>query len=207
MSESTALLSTRLLRESDDPLYSRLREVLPDQGVDVSTCILANLFPDDGHIEFGVLVDLDHRVFTFELHYGGGDLVTQAATARIVNWRDITESWHSSLYSSSVQDALGMFDPGARQDDLRFPVVLHIPGSPDLVVLDDYMEATSTRGNLARIRPDGAEVWRVAPDTGERDFWTSVRIDNGTCRSTTWAGWGVHVDLDTGSQLARTFTK
>jgi hypothetical protein len=48
MTDSTAALSTRLLRTSDDPLYRRLRELLSEHGIDLASDVLADLFPDDG---------------------------------------------------------------------------------------------------------------------------------------------------------------
>jgi hypothetical protein len=37
--------STRLLRESDDPLWARLRMLLAKRGIDPSRCALGALFP------------------------------------------------------------------------------------------------------------------------------------------------------------------
>lgn len=56
MPDSTAQLSTSLLRTSQDQSYRRLRELLPAQGVDPMADILADLFLDDVDQEFGVVV-------------------------------------------------------------------------------------------------------------------------------------------------------
>ena len=106
MAKSTAALSTELLRSSDDPLYRRLRELLPELGIDVGRDVLADLFPDDGNQEFGVVVTRDHRVFTFVFHYGRGDLSAQTATGFLADWKDLSPWWASSPYADRVRDAL-----------------------------------------------------------------------------------------------------
>jgi hypothetical protein len=61
-SATTAQLSTMLLRTSEEQPYRRLRELLPERGVDVEVDVLADLFPDDVDQEFGVLVTAGRRV-------------------------------------------------------------------------------------------------------------------------------------------------
>jgi hypothetical protein len=110
---STAELSTELLRTSDDWLYVRLRQLLPEHGVDVASDVLADLFPDDVDQGFGVMVTADRRVFTFVFHYGRkGDLKTRAATGFLWDWTDLTSRWQSSPYDGQVREALGLL--GAR---------------------------------------------------------------------------------------------
>jgi hypothetical protein len=89
-----------------------------------------------------------------------------------------------------------------------YPLVLLIPESADHLVLTDYMDATPDRGNLARVRDDGSEVWRVVQAIRSQDAWTVVvRIESVTCRVATWSGWDVTLDLITGRELGRAFTK
>ncbi len=106
MDDSTAALSTDLLRTSKDPVFRRLREVLTEQGIDVEADVLAQFFPDASDGEFGVVVTTDHRVYTFVLRYGAGDLNTQAAKAVLHEWHNITDTWDASPYGTDVRDAL-----------------------------------------------------------------------------------------------------
>jgi hypothetical protein len=109
--DSQAAHLTRMLRDSDDPLFSRTRELLSDLGVDAHAVRLAQFFPDDVDQEFGVLVAADRRVFTFVLHYGRrGDLKNQLLTSKIAELRDITESWEASPYRRNVNEALALPD-------------------------------------------------------------------------------------------------
>jgi hypothetical protein len=105
VTESMAEASTRLLREATDPLYVRLRSQLAERGIDVDQSALAAFFPDDGNMEFGVVVTPDRRVFEFDLHYGKGDLRQQTDTATITDWRDRTEWWSSTPSRADVEDA------------------------------------------------------------------------------------------------------
>ena len=90
---------------------------------------------------------------------------------------------------------------------MEYPVVLPVPDSEDVLVLSDYMAAEPGVGNLARVRPDGTEVWRTAPEPLSQDAWTVVRMEDDECRASTWSGWNVSLDLATGAQRGRTFTK
>lgn len=113
MGDSGAALSTELMRTSTDPLFVRLRQLLGERGIDVHSDVLADLFPDDVTQEFGVLVTRDHRVFTFIVHLGlRGDLRTQAATAVLADWTDITGQWRSTPYAPSVRDAFAVLPAG-----------------------------------------------------------------------------------------------
>ena len=112
MKRPVAVESTRLLRESDDLLYSRLRELLVEHRVDPTVSVLADLFPDDGRMEPGYIVTPDRRAFAFELHYGKGDLKNQARTAFLWNWSDITDVWARSTARGQIEDALRVLDQG-----------------------------------------------------------------------------------------------
>lgn len=90
---------------------------------------------------------------------------------------------------------------------MNYPLVLALPQSEDQIVLTDYMDATPGRGNLARIREDGTEVWRVTPETQSQDAWTAARLEGDVCRASTWSGWDVTLDLATGQERSRIFTK
>jgi hypothetical protein len=97
---------TRLLRDSGDPLFARLRELLSERGVDVGTAVLAQLFPDDVDQEFGVLLASDRSVHTFVLHYSSqGDLAAQLRGAKIHEWTNISDHWQSSPYREYVREA------------------------------------------------------------------------------------------------------
>ncbi len=107
--ESVAAASTRLLRESDEPLFQRLRVLLRERDIDPQTAMLADFFPDDVDQEFGLVVTQDRRVIQFVIHYGRlGDLNRQAADAVIGEWKDITTGWESTLHAAAIRAALDL---------------------------------------------------------------------------------------------------
>ena len=112
MDDTTARLSTELLRTSHEQPYRRLRELLVEHGRDPQTDVLADLFEDDTDQEFGVLVTgTPRRVLTFLMYYGRrGDLKTQVAEATLHDWQDITDRWESSPYQHNIADAMAMVD-------------------------------------------------------------------------------------------------
>lgn len=69
LTESMAQSATRLLRESQDALFVRLRELPRDRDIHVETSALAAFFPDDVDLEFGVVVTAEGRVYEFDLVY------------------------------------------------------------------------------------------------------------------------------------------
>jgi hypothetical protein len=50
-------------------------------------------------------------------------------------------------------------------------------------------------------------VWTASPSFGPSDAWTSVDMDGATVVASSWSGYRVVLDLDTGTQIAQTFTK
>lgn len=109
MAESVPIASTRLLRESADPLFRRLRALLAERGLDSQKVVLADLFPDDVDQEFGVLVTQDRRVIQFVVHYGRlGDINRQTAEATIGEWSDISSWWDATPHASAIRVALDL---------------------------------------------------------------------------------------------------
>jgi len=112
--ETVAEASTRLLRKSDDPLYSRLRVLLAELGVDIERSVLADFFPDDGNLEFGIIVTPAREVFEFDLRHGRGDLKAQVANAWISDWRNRTDRWRDTPHRRQIAEAMGILDAEAR---------------------------------------------------------------------------------------------
>ena len=106
MTESTAELSTGLLRESQDALFVRLRELLRDRGIDVEASALATFFPDDVDLEFGVVVTADGRVYEFDLVYPRrGDIGQKTRNATLGDWRETTDWWRATPSHRDIEDA------------------------------------------------------------------------------------------------------
>jgi len=100
-----AARSTQLLREDGDPVWSRLRELLMARGLDPHRIALADFFPDDTDMEFGIVVTPDGHVYEFDFIYGKGDLVAQAGTATISDWRDRTTWWRDTPHRAQIEQA------------------------------------------------------------------------------------------------------
>lgn len=76
----------------------------------------------------------------------------------------------------------------------------------DLVPTDDdglgYVASITRRGS------DGSVRWTAIPPEGKpRDTWSAVRLEGGRVIANSWSGYLVQLDLETGSEIARTFTK
>ena len=103
MDESTTALNeilelTTALRTSDEPLFARLRFLLPSHDIDPRTTYLVELFPDDTNFEFGVLVATDGRIYQFGFDY----LNCKISEGLLAEWRDLTLGNIEPLYSAKV---------------------------------------------------------------------------------------------------------
>jgi hypothetical protein len=77
---------TQQLRESKEPLWSRIRELLIERGLRPSSLALVASFPDDAQFECGIVVTADRRVYQFGFDY----LHVGAASGTFKEWRDFT---------------------------------------------------------------------------------------------------------------------
>jgi hypothetical protein len=101
--DSVAALSTDLLRTGVERSWVRLRELLREKGLDPSAVVLAEMYPDDPGMEFGIVVVPGGAVYEFDFISGKGDLKTQAATATIWNWRDRSRDWQQGSHRRAVE--------------------------------------------------------------------------------------------------------
>lgn len=107
--DSQAGFLTRQLRDSDDPLFARTRELVSGYGIDVGSVRLAQLLTDDVGVEFGVLVAPGPKAFTFVLRHGNvGAPDSRLRTAKIARWSDISDVWESSPYRRCVRETMAV---------------------------------------------------------------------------------------------------
>ena len=100
-----AAITTERLRQSDDPTYRRLRELLPTYGIDVHADVLADLFEDDPDGDFGIIVTTERRAFTFDFKRGEDpQSVTGVMAGFIINWKEIV-NLDASIYVDHVRAA------------------------------------------------------------------------------------------------------
>ncbi|MER6320220.1 hypothetical protein ABT237_41715 [Streptomyces sp. NPDC001581] len=109
---------TRLMWASPFSLWARLRELLGERGLTISTTVLVYLFPDGPESETGVVLSDGGQVYEFDLAYNrmreGSD-----RDAVIARWQDITSSWQAHPLRSEIADAF-IWRPPARRTRLDF---------------------------------------------------------------------------------------
>lgn len=76
---------TQLLRHGEDPLWSRLRELLQDKGLDPQQLVLAESFEDDEGLEFGIVVTPAERAFQYDLSYS----TESPEDAKLEDWQEL----------------------------------------------------------------------------------------------------------------------
>lgn len=82
-----------------------------------------------------------------------------------------------------------------------------IPGSEDILDLAPSDDGTGYAASITRRRNDGSSVWTVLPPEGSRqDSWVAVRPEGPRVIANSWSGFLVHLALDTGGEIVRTFT-
>lgn len=100
------LRCTQILRQSEDPMWARIRKLLEERGLQPSTSILATSFPDDSMFEFCIVVTADRKVFQFGFNY----LHKPIEEGVVVEWVNITEDYFSSHYPEVITTALALLD-------------------------------------------------------------------------------------------------
>lgn len=95
---------TTLMRTSDDPFWTRLRELLREKGLDPQTTLLADCFPDDASFEFGLLVTPDRRCIQFGFDY----LHKSVGEGVFSEWEDLTDRYRVTPYDQQFSVALDM---------------------------------------------------------------------------------------------------
>jgi hypothetical protein len=87
-------------------------------------------------------------------------------------------------------------------------MTLPITGSEDILELASTGDGIGYPASITRRKGDGSSLWTVLPPEGSRqDAWVAVRIDGPRVIASSWSGYLVHLDLDTGGEIVRAFTK
>jgi hypothetical protein len=84
---------------------------------------------------------------------------------------------------------------------------MNVPDCDDTLVLLDYMNGPNLFANLFRITAGGDEVWRAVPPNTGPDAWTQARIEGDEVVAFSWSCFEVRLDLATGYEISRVFTK
>jgi len=91
---------------------------------------------------------------------------------------------------------------------IGMPRVLSIPDSDDVLVLDDAPDPPEYYQRVLRCRPDGTIAWTAAPPTNQPDdAWTTVHLQDNQVSANSWSCFRVTLDLATGAETERVFTK
>jgi hypothetical protein len=79
---------TEVLRSSSEPMWSRIRELLRQRGIEPATSALVQFFPDDTSFQYAILATNDGRLFQFGFDY----LHRSEADGYFAEWRDCSVS-------------------------------------------------------------------------------------------------------------------
>ena len=83
---------------------------------------------------------------------------------------------------------------------------LRIPNSDGRIVLVEHSSGDDP-SNLSRMRSDGSVVWCPRPPEQNNDFWTEAELEADAVSAFSWSCYRVRLDLETGAERTRTFTK
>ncbi|MFD3472460.1 hypothetical protein ACFWWM_40315 [Streptomyces sp. NPDC058682] len=101
------------MRASQFSLWIRLRQLLAERGLTISSAVLVYLFPDGPEAETGVVLSDGGRVYAFDLAY---DRMREGSDrdAVIERWQDITSHWQAHPLRSEIADAFVWRPPAQR---------------------------------------------------------------------------------------------
>ena len=90
---------------------------------------------------------------------------------------------------------------------LSMLTTMPIPGSDDTLDLAPTNDGLGYAASITRRGRDGSVRWTAGPPEGERDAWTAVRLEGPYVIANSWSCYLVQLDLETGGEIGRTFTK
>ena len=83
---------TELMRTSvERPYWVRLRDLLHERGINPNEAVMAQSFPDDAQLEFGIVVTPEGQVVEFDYDYLG----VKEGEGRFTAWTDVSDRWDS----------------------------------------------------------------------------------------------------------------
>jgi hypothetical protein len=83
-----------------------------------------------------------------------------------------------------------------------------VPDSDDVLEFEPTEDGLNYIASVTRRRPDGSSRWTVTPPQGRRiDAWTDITVDGSLATAYSWSGYLVALDLETGAESSRQFTK
>jgi len=91
---------------------------------------------------------------------------------------------------------------------LSMLTTMPIPDSDDTLDLAPTDDGLGYAASITRRGADGSVRWTAIPPEGTRqDAWMAVRLEGARVIADSWSCYLVELDLETGSEVARTFTK
>jgi hypothetical protein len=86
--------------------------------------------------------------------------------------------------------------------------MIQLPGSNDVLELAPTTDDLGYTASITRRRLDGTAAWTALPPRGDvQDAWTAVQVNGNEVVANSWSCFQVRLDLDTGREIARQFTK
>jgi len=83
-----------------------------------------------------------------------------------------------------------------------------IQDSEDVLELAPTADGLGYTASVTRRRRDGSIAWTATPPRGEvQDAWTAVGVEGRQLVAYSWSCFEVRFDLDTGTEITRSFTK
>jgi hypothetical protein len=88
------------------PYWVRLRELLRERGINPDEAVMAQSFPDDARLEFGIVVTPEGRVVEFDFDY----LRVTEGEGSFTAWTDVSDRWEGGPWAQEIATALGLIE-------------------------------------------------------------------------------------------------
>ena len=93
---------TNDLRNSDDPLWNRLRQLLSEKGIDPTKSFLSYFAHEEPFYDFGVIVADNNAIYQFAFDYLRRDIMQGS----FAEWEEITGTFRRTPYREQISAAL-----------------------------------------------------------------------------------------------------
>jgi hypothetical protein len=95
-------LKQKLLHKSSDPMWVKIRSLLAEKGIDPQSSILVEVFPDDYHLVFGLIITSDNFVYKFDYNYRE----RAVDDGSFSKWSDLSDNYENTPYAKLIKNAL-----------------------------------------------------------------------------------------------------
>jgi hypothetical protein len=104
ISETDIIDRTNWFRNTNDPMYCKIKKLLIGTGIDISTSVLVQIFPDDSSFEYGIIITKNKEIYEFgyDYRYKTND------AGELTEWNNLTNTYKTHNWREDIECGLAI---------------------------------------------------------------------------------------------------